>query len=165
MYRFLLITFLFGFISCSTSRESSRTVYNINDINSLLALNETIKTEYPRTECGLNTIRIANARLKKSLNMLNISSISIKYAQDTLNSNEYFYGNTVKLPDSCIIFSKEEQKTIDAQITSTLLFYFFSNKRPIDFRFNTHDPITEKTKKINDSIWIYKSVHQLIVIH
>ena len=94
MYRFLLITFLFGFISCSASRES-KTVYNINDINSLLALRETIKTEYSKTECGLKTFRIANAMLQKSLNMLNISSISIKYAEDTLNSNEYFYRNTI----------------------------------------------------------------------
>lgn len=164
MCKFLLITFLFCFISCSTSKESM-SVYNTNDINRLVALSGTIKTEYTKTEYGLNTFRITNIRLKDSLTMLNISSISIKYSQDTINSNEYFYGNSIELPDSCIIFSKDDYKATNDQVTSTLLFYFFNKVRPLNFHFSTYKPITEKTKKVNDSTWIYKSVHQLVVVH
>lgn len=136
MCKFLLTTFLFGFISCSTSKEMS--IYSTNDIIRLVALSETIKTEYTKTECGLKTYRITNARLKDSLTMRNISSISIKYSQDTINSNEYFYGNSIKLPDSCIIFSKDDYKATDEQVTSTLFFYFFNKVRPLNFHFSTY---------------------------
>ncbi len=164
MCKFFPIFFFFAFISCSTLKES-RAIYNSNDIDKVLALSKTVRAEYSKTECGLNTFRVANTYLKDSLTWLNISSISIKYHGDTINSEEYFHGNSKPLPDSCIIFSKDDYKSNEAKVTTTLLFYFFGKLRPLNFRFSTYEPLSEKTKKVSDSVWIYKSVQQLVVIH
>lgn len=130
----------------------------------LVSLSSIIKTQYSQSQFGLKNFRVMNDTLKDSLNSRHISSISIKYSNKTLNPNEYFYGNNTLLPDSCIIFSKDEGPDNEAKVTSTLLFYFFSKIKPSDLNFSTYEPISEKTKKISDSTWIYKSVHQLIVI-
>jgi len=164
MCKILLTTFLIAFISCSTSKKAAY-IYNANDIDRLVSLAAIIKTQHPKTECGLKTFRIANTDLKDSLNRRNIFSLSIKYFHDTINANEYFYGNSIQLPDSCIIFSKDDYRANENRVASTLLFYFFGKVKPTDFHFSTYEPIREKTKKINDSTWIYKSVHELIVIH
>lgn len=164
MCKFFLTTFLFAFSSCSTSK-GVRSSYSYSDIDRLVSFGTIIKTQYPKTECGLKTFGITNTILKDSLSKQYISSISIKYSLDTINSNEYFYGNSKQLPDSCVIFSKDDFQTEVDRTTSTLLFYFFGKVKPTDFRFSTYEPINEKTKKVNDSIWIYKVVHQLAVIH
>jgi hypothetical protein len=164
MFKLFLTVFIFAFISCSTSKVVT-SFDSANEIDRLVSLGTIIRKQYPQTECGLKTFRIGNADLKDSLSLRSISSLSIKYFHDTLNSNEYFHGNSMQLPDSCIIFAKDDFRASEDRVASTLLFYFFSKVKPIDFHFSTYDPVSEKIKKINDSTWIYKSVHKLIVIH
>jgi hypothetical protein len=163
MFRFYLTLFLIIVTSCSTSKPVA-SFGNDNDIEILISLGQRIRNRFPLTECGLDISRIADADLKDSLKQSNISSLSIKYFHEAISSNEYFYGNYTKLPDSCIIFSKESFRANDEKLALTLLFYFFGKTKPADFHFNTHNPDKERTTKINDSLWVYSSVHKLIMI-
>lgn len=160
---YLLSILSFILLSCSTSKEI-KSLYSSNEIDRLVSLGTNIKMQYPKTECGLKTFRVKNIDIKDRLSRLYISDISIKYFHDTLNPNEFFYGNSSQLPDSCIIFSKEGPLDSKARVSSTLLFYFFGKIKPLDFHFSTYKPIREKTIKISDSTWLYKSFHQIIMI-
>lgn len=164
MCKFILTVFILCFISCSTTKDSIYS-YDAIEISRLTSFGKTIQTEYTKSECGLKTSRITSRMLRDSLTLQNISSISVKYSYDTVSTNEYFYGNNIKLPDSCIIFSRDDYKANSNQVTSTLLFYFFSKTKRTNFHFNTYKAIKETTQKINDSIWVYKSVHKLVVTH
>ena len=159
MHKLVLIAFVIVAATCSTQKKITN---SYKDIDALVSLASYIKTQYPKDNCGLQAFRLANKNLVDSLSRLGISSISIKYSSDTINAGEYFYGNSQRLPDSCIIFRKDDHNSMDKKIKSDLVFYFFAKSKPISFKFSTFKPITEITKKINDSTWVYQSVHQLI---
>ena len=166
MNKYFLISSIVFFISCLTSKESTTIDHNENNIiaSSFIGLAPTILNEYKKTNLKLNTYRVANKHLKDTLSALGISSIAIKYFNDTLNPKEYFSDNTIKLPDSCIIYQQEDIDFNKKKSKLKLFFYFFGRIKPMKFKFATFDPLSEQNTKINDSVWIYKAVYKLYPI-
>jgi hypothetical protein len=158
----LFFILFIALISCYVPKNT-RLSDNEKIATRLVALAPIVISEYKSTTFSIRAHRVKNSKLKDSLDILNIYSLAIKYTKDTLHPlslQEYTYGNNTLLPDSCIIFSNSEND--GRQERSTMVFYFFGKTKPKDFIFKTYKPIKEKTTKINDSTWTYKSIHQLI---
>ena len=164
MFKVCKLLFLITFISCSVSKPAI-SFKRQDEINRLMLVSATIIERFPKSIFGLSTFGITDTAVKDSLEQLRISTLSVKYSNDTVNVNEYFYGNKNQLPDSCIIFEREYHATSEDRIASSILFYFFGQVKPLNFQFTTHRAESESIRKISDSIWVYNSVHQLITIH
>jgi hypothetical protein len=158
VFQLIFLSLVFSvFISCSFPSKGFilKSGYIINDLN---FISNSIKNEYPKNTQIQSLLDIKNEELRKKLQEISVTSISIQYVTDDPMDFSSNFRDTRY--DSTIIFIWEKSSQ-DGGIIKTMVYGFgnVSHLKPL-----YHDPDYQEIS-LNDSILLQKIRYQTVTVY
>ena len=155
-YLFGILTILASGIACSFP-EKSLVTKSLLLSKDLTRIKDLITTEYKGDKKSLPIDNITNTELRQILTSYQLDEISIRYLKSPDTTPYAIYKNDLHHSyDSTIIMSWINSS--GDRTTFKHLIYFFSTQKPIHIA-------NKDEKQLNDSLWLQKSVSDLIITY
>jgi hypothetical protein len=121
-----------------------------------------ITQEFPIATFSFDIAKIKNQRLKNYLEELNVSKVSVNYTNRNPSNSLMRLNDKFLMPEMDSTITLCWNRSTDAHMITESLFYFFAELKPSHTPLNANDL---KERRINDSIWVQKSVADIVIVY